>query len=568
MGGTEVAPAGGGGEGPDFAALAEMNVGAELADARRKLGLSLDDVSAGTKISVERLSAIEAMEPARLPSLVYLKGFVRAFAAEVQLDPDTTTQRYLGQMDVVSLAALDGDRSVLDEFETESAQDVPARPPTPRAQPPAASTQSFDLRPLPEPAERGQWLDLAPPPVAHETPQPYSDAAEFFEPPPSPSIAPPPVSGPPDEPTLRTPVEQQRSFDAPLYTSDAPPSDDSFDRVSETPGFDAADFLRLPPAAERRSPLRAVAVLLLVLGGAVLVGWVIGQNYDAIVERVDALNAPGETGEPSSADSDDAASTSAAPRQDSARAESAGTPDVSSNAGTPSRAGGNSVARTQNPPARDADTSAPPSIPRAAAPPDAARDRAATAHVQPGADRAAESRGDRSASPDVAERTAAAAGAKVDPPSRTSADRDAAAREKRAEAQLVEERASAPPSEGDLTGRWTLTNRVETSSYKAFNGMNVGFQLQLRQEGNRITGTGRKWMENGHALPPSARTPIAVEGSISDGKLQLNFTERGTQRESAGTFVLSLLDASTLSGTFSSDAANSQGTSLARRQQN
>jgi hypothetical protein len=119
---------------------------------------------------------------------------------------------------------------------------------------------------------------------------------------------------------------------------------------------------------------------------------------------------------------------------------------------------------------------------------------------------------------------------------------------------------------GDLSGNWTLTNRVETSSYKPFNGMNVGFQLQLRQEGNRVSGTGHKWMENGRPLPPSLRTAIVVAGTIVDGKLSLSFTERGTERTSAGTFLLDMADGSTLSGTFSSDAADSQGTSLARRQ--
>jgi hypothetical protein len=119
--------------------------------------------------------------------------------------------------------------------------------------------------------------------------------------------------------------------------------------------------------------------------------------------------------------------------------------------------------------------------------------------------------------------------------------------------------------ESDLSGTWTLTNRIESTADEPLDGLNVGFQLELRQEGSRVTGIGRRWMENGRPLPPSARTPIAVEGILTDGKLELSFTERGIERTSSGMFVFDVNDAATLSGTFSSDAANSQGTSLARR---
>ena len=66
-------------------------------------------------------------------------------------------------------------------------------------------------------------------------------------------------------------------------------------------------------------------------------------------------------------------------------------------------------------------------------------------------------------------------------------------------------------------------------------------------------------------LPAGRRTPIAVEGTLNGGRLQLQFTERGARRASAGTFTLDVTDNSTLSGTFASDAANAQGTSHARR---
>ena len=53
-----------------------MHVGGELRAAREQQGLSLDELSARTKIGLERLKAIEDEEVDRLPPVVYLKGFV------------------------------------------------------------------------------------------------------------------------------------------------------------------------------------------------------------------------------------------------------------------------------------------------------------------------------------------------------------------------------------------------------------------------------------------------------------------------------------------------------------
>ena len=70
-------------------------MGAELRGARRQHGLSLDELSAPTKISVERLKAIEDEDVDELPPLVYLRRLVHTYAAEVGLDPSETFKRYL-----------------------------------------------------------------------------------------------------------------------------------------------------------------------------------------------------------------------------------------------------------------------------------------------------------------------------------------------------------------------------------------------------------------------------------------------------------------------------------------
>jgi hypothetical protein len=74
----------------------------------------------------------------------------------------------------------------------------------------------------------------------------------------------------------------------------------------------------------------------------------------------------------------------------------------------------------------------------------------------------------------------------------------------------------AMPEKLDLSGWWSLSNRVEFTSYQAFDNLRLGYRLLLKQQGNRISGTGQKWMENGRMLPASRRTPITLEGILKE----------------------------------------------------
>ena len=76
-----------------------MDVGLELRQARERLGLSLQTISTITKISTRILQAIEACDGERLPAPVYIRGFVKSYAAEVGLNPDDTMRRYLAQFE-------------------------------------------------------------------------------------------------------------------------------------------------------------------------------------------------------------------------------------------------------------------------------------------------------------------------------------------------------------------------------------------------------------------------------------------------------------------------------------
>ncbi|MBV8895679.1 MAG: DUF4115 domain-containing protein [Acidobacteriaceae bacterium] len=62
------------------------SVGKTLRDARVRLGLTLDQVSADTRISLKNLNAIEADDLSRLSSPFFYRSFVRQFAAKLQLN--------------------------------------------------------------------------------------------------------------------------------------------------------------------------------------------------------------------------------------------------------------------------------------------------------------------------------------------------------------------------------------------------------------------------------------------------------------------------------------------------
>jgi cytoskeletal protein RodZ len=62
---------------------------------REAHALTLEDLARTTKISKTVLTAIEDSDLQRLPAGIYTRGFVKAYAREVGLDPDATAEEYL-----------------------------------------------------------------------------------------------------------------------------------------------------------------------------------------------------------------------------------------------------------------------------------------------------------------------------------------------------------------------------------------------------------------------------------------------------------------------------------------
>jgi len=70
------------------------NFGASLRQARISKGISLDQIATETRISKRFLSAIENEEFQLLPGGIFNRGFVRAFAEKVGLDPAQAVADY------------------------------------------------------------------------------------------------------------------------------------------------------------------------------------------------------------------------------------------------------------------------------------------------------------------------------------------------------------------------------------------------------------------------------------------------------------------------------------------
>lgn len=68
-----------------------------LREARERRGLSLEEIAKTTKISVSALDALERYDASSLPGGIFTRAFVRSYALEVGLDPETTLQEFLAR---------------------------------------------------------------------------------------------------------------------------------------------------------------------------------------------------------------------------------------------------------------------------------------------------------------------------------------------------------------------------------------------------------------------------------------------------------------------------------------
>lgn len=76
--------------------------GAVLRRARETRGLTIADLTRLTKVSTATLTALEHNDVLRLPAAVFTRGFLKAYAREVGLDPDHTADEYLAAIEPIA----------------------------------------------------------------------------------------------------------------------------------------------------------------------------------------------------------------------------------------------------------------------------------------------------------------------------------------------------------------------------------------------------------------------------------------------------------------------------------
>lgn len=526
-----------------------MTVGAELAQARQKLKLSLKEISARTKIKPNRLRAIEQMDSAELPSFVYLKGFLKAYATEVGLDAADFAQRYIDQANVLpppsaptneerelvasslamadrSEAADDGlpdgnkdrdDDKILDDDKTLdgveprmtvgaelaharekldlSIEEISAR--TKIKPERLVAIQQMDSAELPSFVYLKGFLKAYATEVGldpEDIAQRYIDEADIL----------PPPSAPTEDERELVAATLAEHDDSEAAVDDLPNDDGDLDLEPETVSPVAEKLARpvvpLPSVSNARSlevdDLEPIA-----------------PNESAFFKVV---NQPPAT--PQHDDPTLPRETSFAPMVIAML--------LAVLAGVVIAAKTDGIDRLLSMLASDTDVES-------------------TEQEHGVEDSPAEP--ERPAPSDAARAIAPPDGGVTGPATKAA------------------EGSSTRESSPDLSGKWVLTNRVESAGVGAYKNLELGFQLQLQQNGNRVTGIGQKWTENGRDVPAAGRTPISVEGTFDGDRLELKFTELGAQRTSRGTIALDVVDGSTLRGTFKSDAAKARGTSEAKR---
>ncbi|WP_422104829.1 hypothetical protein [Winogradskyella sp.] len=128
---------------------------------------------------------------------------------------------------------------------------------------------------------------------------------------------------------------------------------------------------------------------------------------------------------------------------------------------------------------------------------------------------------------------------------------------------------SSSQNEIDLSGNWEMTFKVQNSSLDRFdnNKLEYKYKIFLTQNENAINGNGEKFWEKFKGVETfynlNQKTPISINGKISEDKLEANIYEKGKRRETSGHIEFEIMDdLKLIKGRFKTTAANSSGTAI------
>jgi cytoskeleton protein RodZ len=77
---------------------AGLSFGEELRRERVVREISLEEISASTKISMRLLKALEESDIAKLPAPTFTRGFIRAYSRHIGIDPEEKVNAYLADL--------------------------------------------------------------------------------------------------------------------------------------------------------------------------------------------------------------------------------------------------------------------------------------------------------------------------------------------------------------------------------------------------------------------------------------------------------------------------------------
>jgi hypothetical protein len=181
--------------------------GQTLREAREGRGISLEEVAQSTKIRLEYLAALEGDDFERLPHHTFSRGFVRAYAEVVGLDPETAVAACERERKVREPVVAEGLTDVLAELER-SVPDKAAHPRSPRRWLLVGGAAAIVLACV---AGLAAWRSSARPPAVLPTSKPIAAVVApvtVREPVPEPTaaaavVAPASAPGPVEEPPVR-----------------------------------------------------------------------------------------------------------------------------------------------------------------------------------------------------------------------------------------------------------------------------------------------------------------------------------------------------------------------------
>ena len=96
--------------------------GSKLREARERRGVSVRDIANATKISAAALDALERNDISKLPGGIFSRAFVRSYAVEVGLDPETTIQEFIAAFPNDSVTAGQPTSADVEDFDATESQ--------------------------------------------------------------------------------------------------------------------------------------------------------------------------------------------------------------------------------------------------------------------------------------------------------------------------------------------------------------------------------------------------------------------------------------------------------------